>query len=403
MRISTSQLYATGTATITGQQSDLQHLQQQISTGRRVVTPSDDPVASARSLQVSQAVSRTNQQLTNQKAADSALTNLDSQIGAIGDIVQYVRERAVQAGNSTLTTSDKEAIAADVKAQFDALMNLANSKDANGEYLFSGFQGDMQPFTGTLAAGITYQGDQGQRSIQVSNTRQIPTSINGAELFQNIDSLPARANVANTGGGTITPTPTVVSAGGWGSYELQYSAATNSLTIYQRGSTTPLGAVTYATGAAISLPPAPATAAINVTISDTAAGSLADGDRFYVDGGGKSDIFSTMRDFVGALQGAVTGSEYSQVIADTLDRLDNAQDNSLGLRARIGSSQVEVEALQAIGSDASVQYAQRMDDLVGVDYAKAISDFSLQKTYLEASQSSFVKITGLSLFNYLSS
>ena len=395
MRLSTSLLYSAGTTTITNQQSNLQKLQQQISTGSRVLTPSDDPVAASQALEVNQAVTRNNQQKVNQDTANSALTNLDGQLGGIGDVIQYVRERVVQAGDGALSTSDKAAIASDIRAQFDALMNLANSKDATGEYLFSGFQGDTQPFTGTLSSGVTYQGDQGQRAIQVSNTRQISTSIDGDSLFQGVDSLPPRGDVSNSGTGSISLN--VTGSGGWGAYGVKVVSATQVEVFDLSTDPTMSGGGTvqaYTAGIPFALP--------SGTASVTISGSPAIGDKFYVDEGGKSDVFSTFKSFVDALEGAPTGQSYSQVIADTLGRLDNFQDNVLKHQAKVGSEQVEIDALQSLGDDMKIQYADRLDKLVGVDYAQAISDFSLQKTYLEASQQSFVKITGLSLFNYLS-
>jgi len=143
-------------------------------------------VAAARALEVGQSYALNQQQKEAQGTASDALKQLDSRLGSINDILVYVRERAIQAGNAALNQSDRQAIATDVSAQFDELMSQANTVDANSEYLFSGYRGDIQPFTGSLA-GVTYQGDQGVRSLQVSNSRQIPTSVSGDELFMQID------------------------------------------------------------------------------------------------------------------------------------------------------------------------------------------------------------------------
>ena len=70
-------------------------------------------------------------------------------------------------------------------------------------------------------------------------------------------------------------------------------------------------------------------------------------------------------------------------------------------RAQIGSQRVEVEQLGLIGSDLDLQYASTLSDLQDLDYNEAISRLTQQRTFLEAAQQSFLKTTGLSLFNYL--
>ncbi|MDP5239565.1 flagellar hook-associated protein FlgL [Uliginosibacterium sp. 31-16] len=404
MRISTSMIYDTNVSTIGRQQVDLVHTQQQLSTGRRVVSPSDDPVASARALEVSQSISHLAVQKENQGAAIDALKNLDSQLGAIHDVLDYVRERVIQAGNPSLSTSDKQSIATDIRAQFDSLLSLANTQDSQGEYLFSGYVGNTAAFTGNLA-GVNYQGDQGTRTLQVSNTRQIPVSVNGNELFMNIDSVngaftsSTNSTTAIISDGTVSgPAPYTGDH-----YAIRFTSATTYDvfdTVADPGmSGAPLATGTYVEGQAIGLPdPAnAATTEIQVTIS----GAPVAGDTFQTVPGSTSDMFSTLKQLVVGLENA-NGTGYTGMIADTLGRLDNAMENVLRLRAQEGSRQVEVEALQNVGEDLKIQYADRLERLVGLDYVEAISDFQQQQTYLEAARSTFAKISGLSLFNFIS-
>ena len=405
MRISTAQIYDTNVGNITRQQSDLLKLQNQLSTGKRVVTPSDDPVAAARALEVSQSAGQLQLQKVAQGSANDALSSLDSRLGSMSDLFSYVRERAIQAGSSTLNQADRDAIATDMQAQFDSLMSMANATDENGEYLFSGYKGDVQPFNGSLA-GVSYSGDQGQRTVHVSNTRNIPVSLSGDELLMNIrttgQSFSAQPSIANTGTVTVSSS-TVTGTYAGGQYGIRFTSAT-AYDVFDRAvdpamTGTPMASGTYTAGSPINLPPAPATAEIQVTLSGTPAAS----DTFAVNpSSGTTDAFKMISDFITNLRTGGTGPAYFAAIQDTMSQADNAQENALRLRAQTGSHQVELDSLGSMADDLSLQYADRTERLIGVDYASTISNYQLEQTYLEASRNTFVKTTNLSLFSFLS-
>lgn len=405
MRISTSQIYESNVGNITRQQGDLLKLQNQMSTGKRVVAPSDDPVAAARALEVSQSAAQVSLHKDAQGTANDTLSTLDSKLGAISDLFAYVRERAIQAGSATLNQSDRDVIAEDMQAQFDNLMSMANATDENGEYLFSGFKGDVQPFTGSLS-GVSYDGDQGQRTVHVSNTRNIPVSLSGDELLMRIQttgqSFNAQPSLGNTGTATVASSSVTGTYAG-GQYGLRFTSAT-TYDVFNRATDpamtgAPLASGTYTAGAPISLPPAPATAEIQVTLNGTPATA----DTFAVNpSSGTTDAFTILSDFITNLKTGGSGASYYAAIQDTMSLADSAQENALRLRSQTGSRQVELQSLGTVSDDLSLQYAARTERLVGLDYASAISDYQLQQTYLEASRNTFVKTTSLSLFSFLS-
>ena len=405
MRISTSQIYDANVGNITRQQGDLLKLQNQLSTGKRVVTPSDDPVAAARALEVSQAAQQVQLHKEAQGTANDTLTTLDSKLGAISDLFAYVHERAIQAGSATLNQSDRNTIAEDMRAQFDSLMSMANATDENGEYLFAGFKGDVQPFNGSLS-GVSYAGDQGQRSIHVSNTRNIPVSLSGDELLMRIQttgqSFNAQPSIGNTGTGTVSSS-TVVGTYAGGQYGIRFTSAT-AYDVFDRAADpamtgTAMASGTYTAGTPINLPPLPATAEIQVTLNGTPAAA----DTFAVNpSSGTTDAFTILSDFITNLQTGGSGASYYAAIQDTMSLVSSAQENALRLRAQTGSRQVELESIGTLSDDLSLQYADRTQRLIGLDYASTISNYQMQQTYLEASRNTFVKTTNLSLFSFLS-
>ena len=186
MRISTGMIYDSGVRDMQNLTGTLLHNQQQISSGRRILTPSDDPVAAARALEINHAQAMNNQYGLSLGNAKDTLGMVDSQLSSAGDLLTRVRELAVQAGDAALSTSDRKSISTELRARYDELIALGNSTDGTGQYLFSGYQGGTRPFTGSVANGVAYRGDEGQRALRVSSSREMPVSNSGNDVFMSI-------------------------------------------------------------------------------------------------------------------------------------------------------------------------------------------------------------------------
>ena len=183
MRISTQTLFDSGAARIGDLQSSLYKTQQQLATGRRILTPSDDPIAAARALEVTQSQSLNTQYGTNRGYAKDSLVAVDSTLSSVTELLQNVKTTAISAGNGTLGDSERASIATALQSSLGQLVGLANTRDGQGNYLFSGFQTTTPAFAQT-ATGVQYQGDQGQRLIQVDASRQMAVSSQGQTVFQ---------------------------------------------------------------------------------------------------------------------------------------------------------------------------------------------------------------------------
>jgi flagellar hook-associated protein 3 FlgL len=134
---------------------------------------------------------------------------------SVTSLLHDVKTLVVQAGNGTLSNTDRQYIATEMQGRFDELLGLANTRDGVGNYMFAGFQTATQPFSAT-AGGASYAGDQGTLQLQVHTARQIPVAQNGYGLFERIDStgtgaLASAAGAANTGGAQIAR-PTITDA-----------------------------------------------------------------------------------------------------------------------------------------------------------------------------------------------
>ena len=152
MRVTTSLIYQLGVDAIARQHEMLLKTQQHIASGKRMLTPSDDPIGAAQAMTVTQAKARISQYSANIHAANDALAHAESVLGQASDVLQAARTHVVAAQTATLSDSDRRAIATDLRAQLAQLVGLANAKDGDGAYLFAGFATSTQPFAATPAA-----------------------------------------------------------------------------------------------------------------------------------------------------------------------------------------------------------------------------------------------------------
>src|SRR5581483_8253631 len=124
MRISTAQIYDRGVNAIDQQQSALSRTQQQIASGKRITVPSDDPIGSAQALALTQAKNRIAQYGANIDAAKDALSQNDSVLGQIGDVVASLHTLAINGANSALNDTDRASLATDAAGQLQQLIGL---------------------------------------------------------------------------------------------------------------------------------------------------------------------------------------------------------------------------------------------------------------------------------------
>lgn len=182
IRISTGQIYDRGSKGISRGQANMYKIQTQLGTGTKIAKPSDDPVASARSMVLQQSKSYTEQSIRNLDDIDGKLSECDIQLGYLNDRLVAVRDLVIQAGNTEITAVDRAAIATEIEEIYKEIIGLANAQDSNGNYLFSGYQGDVRPYSQTQT-GVAYFGDNGKQLVQAASGRQLAANITGPEAF----------------------------------------------------------------------------------------------------------------------------------------------------------------------------------------------------------------------------
>jgi flagellar hook-associated protein 3 FlgL len=404
MRISTNQMQLSAVGSILDQQSKLNHTQMQVATGKRVVNPSDDPVASAAVLSLQQSKSQTERYVVNADAAKARLSIEEGTLTGVTEQLQRVRELAIYGNNSHISNSDRESMAKELRQILDEVMGLANSTDNNGQYLFAGNQGNTTPFSQT-PTGFQYNGDSGQRFLQIGPSRRVADADPGNEVFMNVlngNGVFRTSEGVHLGTGVIDAGSVVDKSLYIGhNYTINF-ADNNGDTIADEytvvdniSGATVVAATPYTSGASIAFD------GIQVSVS----GAPNDADTFTITPSSEQDIFSTINNLITAFETPVTDESSQAKLNNAVNRnlvdLDQSLANVLNIRADIGARLNAVDDQNNNSENFLLQVDESISVLSDLDYAEAISRLNLQLVGLEASQKAFTRVQNLSLFNYI--
>ncbi|WEN14619.1 flagellar hook-associated protein FlgL [Rhodanobacter sp. AS-Z3] len=399
MRVSTNWMQQQSIGDMMNRQSDLSRLSTQISTGKRINQPSDDPIGSARALDMTHLISDAAQYKRNISSANARLGLEDQTLGNTNNVLGRVRVLLLQAANGSQTDESRGDIAAEMSQLRQQLLGQANSTDGQGEYIFAGNRTGTQPFVSQ--GSVNYLGDNGQRMVAAGPGLQVATGDAGSDIFMNISTgngtFAVSAAATNTGtavAGSSNVTNPAANPSAWdgGSYSIVFTAP-NAYEIHDgggavldSGSYDPAndGSITFR-GAQVAFSGAPAA-----------------GDTFALGASTKQDVFTTMDNIIKALNTPNGGKAPMQNALNTqFANLDQAINTLTRTRGLVGARMNTLDQQSSLNDDLTLQYKTSLSDVQDVNYYDAISQLGAQTTALQASQQTFTKIQGSKLFDYL--
>jgi flagellar hook-associated protein 3 FlgL len=385
-------------ASIGALESSISQTQNEISSNESFTTAAQNPVAAGEVNDFSQTLAQSQQFETN---ANSAKTNLSTEDNALTNVqttLQSLRDLALEANSGTESSSDLSAIATQVTQIQNSLLSLANTQNGNGEYIFSGYATQTQPFTLT-ATGATYNGDTGQRQIQIAVGQTVADGDNGDAVFNQIPTgngtFAVTAGTANTGGGIIGAT-TVADAA---AYDGQpFSIVFTSPTAYniENAAGTVQTTGTYTSGDTIAYD------GTQVTLTGTPDAN----DSFDVAPSTNQSLFTTVQNLVNALNQGVGGTNgqvnLNNSVTTAINNIDQALNQASNVQASVGGRLNTITTQLSVGSSTQLQLQSSISSLQGLNYAAAITTLDQQNTTLSAALQAYTVTQGLTLFKYLS-
>lgn len=433
MRVSTAWAQQLGVNAMSSQQAKLTKVQQQLSTGLKVTAPSEDPAAAVKILDLDQTIETTNQYQNNISTARGRLNIEESALSTSTDILFRVRELTIQAKNDSLNSNDRLTIKTEVDQLIQELAGVANTRNANGEFIFSGDHSMVPAYAiNSSTGGYVYQGGTQQRVLQIGPARQVADGDLGFNVFENIPSTSPAADengkrsIFNTLkslsdglSATFSATPGVITGDRFLRYGLDYSASTVKFNLIADPGpvTAPIdlsgkqfagvddvvteinaqltaggfsGAIqARSNGNRIEFASVAAGASSSIAINNTTGTFLADAG------------FTNGQSKVGTDLPVAPVQVFHSQLDDVLNDLNAAQDSFLKARTSVGARLNALDNQEAQNGKFVLDTQTTLSQTRDVDYAEAISRFQMQSTALQAAQQSFAKIKDLSLFNYL--
>ncbi|MBD8694719.1 flagellar hook-associated protein FlgL [Stenotrophomonas sp. CFBP 13718] len=396
-RISTGMMFSQSVSLMLGKQSKINHLEQQIATGSKIVSAKDDPVAAGTAVGLDRVVAGLEQLGKNANNAQNRLGLQENALAQANELMTRAVELTIQANTPVPGNTDLKAIVSELKTIQDSLLSLANSKDGSGRYLFGGSNDSDAPF---LKAGgvVSYNGDQTQRQVEVAPGQLVNDALPGSEIFMRIrtgdGTVDAGAAVGNTGSGLLTS----VSRDGsdaWtgGALNVHFTAAGAGAyeVLDDAGAVVATG--THASGEDIVV------GGVRLRIE----GVPAAGDSFGVVASSSRDIFATLDTLVAALesdpQTAADRTGMQNLLQSSMRDITRASETMIDARAKGGAQLAAIDDAASAREATAVTVKSTLSTLRDLDYADAIGQYKLENAALQAAQTIFSQMQAMSLFN----
>jgi flagellar hook-associated protein 3 FlgL len=411
MQISTNEFLLGSLADLLTQESNLSQLNRQIATGETMLDPSSDPAGAGQAIDLAGAINRVSYDASNAQAATEKIQSGLSVLQQVSSLIDQLRQVAIQGAGGTNTVATQSALVTTAQGALQELVQLANSQDAEGNYIFAGTKTNAPPFV-TLANGqVVFTGDNGGNLLEIAPSVTVSPAISGKNIFTNIpageNGVAVTAATANTG----TAYAAVKGITGVSQLNSERLSGTQYEIVFSAGAG---GALDYTVTGGVG---APGSASFVSTSSTVASGSYtagsdlqfggldigitgtpAAGDQFFVNPAGTSSLFQTIQGLISALSSA---SSTPQQIQNAIVNLDGAQTSILSAQATLGSNLAEIRGIQAADSTASTNDQTQLSTLQSANLPQVIANYSAGVTALQASELAFSRIQNLSLFSVI--
>ena len=387
MRVSTVQFNNMMVASMQQQGSELAKTYDAITSGKRLQQPSDDALAAVQILHLNKEVAFLEQYTDNIDALENELRQEETLLTNMVNVLQGIRETVVLTGNVAVGPQGLESISGVLGEQMDELLSLVNYRRSDGQYFFSGTTSQTLPVVETATPGVyNYEGSEGQRQVAISGSTEVAANDPASDLFFNSGVQ------AVTAVGTATLEDVTV-------LDLDTFSQYSSISVENVAGTWTTTATPKDGGPAVLLPTTVTGDELSITglISANIDGATAVGDRFTLTA---VDTFTALSAFASEISDGRTFVP-GDSLGDMLKTIDNTIAKVGQVQTRIGGRLNTMSSVGNSHEDVILMNKTLRSGLEDLDYAEAISRLNLQQTALTAAQQTFVKIQGMSLFDYM--
>lgn len=396
-RISTGMLYQQSLNSMLANQAKLAHTQQQLSTGQKLVSAKDDPVAAGLAVGLDRSLAELERYGQNANILQNRLGLQENALARVGDAMARVSELTIQASSAAMGPDGRRAISTELDAILAGLVDLANSTDGSGRYLFGGTADGNAPFA-IGAGGVIYSGDQTQRRVELAPDTFVSDTLPGSEIFLRLRTgdgrVQAGALPGNAGTGLLMDySVTDPAAFDGDTYQIRFTAADTYEV--RNSANVVVGAGSFEDGESIAF------AGLQVRLD----GAPATGDAFEIGPAGVRDVFGTLQGLIDTLDSnPVTAAERTAMqnaLQGALRDVSVASGRMIDARAAGGAQLRALDQAADLREANSITVKGALSGLRDLDWAEAISRYNQETTALQAAQTVFTQMQSMSLFNMM--
>lgn len=397
MRVSSAFRFESTVDNLQKRQRDMSDAQMQMTNGKRINRPSDDPTGAARAERAFISRQRIDSEQRSVDASRNALVLAESALGQAGDVLQAARETVVATGNGSYSPGERAAQAARLQQYRDQLLALANQGNGAGGYLFGGQGATAVPFLDTRG-GVQAAGTGGQ--TQLSSSEQMPVTVDGQAIWLGVASgngvFVTGADDLNTGSGWVDAGSVTDPAALTGArYDIVFagSGASSTYSVLKDGAPTALTGLPFVSGSALSIDGM----AVHIKGAPNA------GDRFSLTPSAPElDAFAALDRAIAVLKDPrANAGHLGQAVNSGLRDIDAVMGRLQAARAEAGSALNRLDSIDQRNQDRALWAHAVQSDAEDLDMVQAVSDFQNKQTSYQAALQSYASVQRLSLFDYI--
>ncbi|MCL1125455.1 flagellar hook-associated protein FlgL [Shewanella surugensis] len=400
MRISTAQMFNQTSSSVLKHQSNTSEILGQISSGKKVITAGDNPVAAIAIDNIKQQNTQAEQYLSNIDIATGRLSVTESTLGSVENLLQSMRDKMLQGVNGSLSDLDRQALTDELQGNLDQLVDLANSKDSADNSIFSGFKTDVTPFAFDSHGDISYSGDSGVRDTLIASNSTLATNIAGDSLFMSVPNAmgdySASYDLAQQGDFSVKSAK-VSDSTTHASGQYQYDFIDNGAGGLDVDVTDPSGTVTRLSNLDATQP------IILNGLTVQLEGTPVAGDTVTLNPESNANIFDSLSDMITLLEtGEVINTPQGQAeFNQLLNNIDSGQAQLALGRSQVGNDLNALDKAKDVHIEMQLVNTSALSLLEDLDIASAITEYEKQQLSLNVVSQLFAKVNSVSLFDYL--
>lgn len=401
MRVSTAQFYLLNSQQIGGLQSQVNQQSEYLSSGKRIVTAKDDAVAYGTLAGYKDELMNIEKYQRNITQAKNRNSLQDTSFDNAQNLMQELKRLFIQANNGTLDDDDLNSLAELASNSQSQMLDIANTKDETGGYIFAGYQIDKQPFALQPDNSVNYLGDNGVRQLQVAKNVMVDTNQPGDEAFEKVANAIGdfKPNyVTNTSGISVNSAlinnpaaydPVSNPPG----YRFVFTAPSD-LTVTDANANVVYPTTAYTPGQTIAFN------GVEVQLD----GNPLPGDELVLETTKNISIFDTIKSAIDWMKVGSSSPNVAQHQVDyneILTQLDRSLNHMTTRQTDAGIRIQLIETQSENHKDKELTIAKSKSNIEDLDFAKAVASFEQSKVALQAAQQTFVQVKNLNLFNYI--